>query len=239
VASEIIRVAVAGANGRMGRVACAALADADGLTLVGGLARASEPSAAIVDDADTLFERYHPDVLLDLTMHPFSVDLAFSALAHGVRPVIGVSGWSASDCARLDRAAQTARLGAMLVPNFSVGAALMMRFAELAARHFPTVEIVEMHHDGKRDAPSGTARLTAERIVAQGHVDDVPIHSIRLRGPVAHQAVLFGSAGEMLTIRHDSFSRDSFVAGMFAAIRRVMTLRGLRIGLDFILDEME
>jgi 4-hydroxy-tetrahydrodipicolinate reductase len=125
----------------------------------------------------------------------------------------------------------------MLVPNFSIGAVLMMRFAEQAARFFPTVEIVELHHDKKLDKPSGTAKLTAEKIVAAGFPNDVPIHSVRLRGLVAHQEVLFGTDGETLTIRHDSMSRESFVPGILAAIRAVMQIEGLVIGLDSLLAD--
>lgn len=234
----MIRVAVAGAKGRMGRVAFAALANAEGVVCVGGLARADSPDENIVSDAQALFDRFIPDVLLDFTLHPFSVELAIAALEHGVRPVVGVSGWSEAERERLAARAQVHKLGAMLVPNFSVGAVLMMQCAARVAKHFPTVEIVEMHHEGKRDAPSGTARLTAERIVSQGVVTDVPIHSVRLRGPVAHQEVLFGNTGELLTIRHDSFSRDCFAAGMVAAVKAVMRMQGLAVGLDCILDEM-
>jgi len=120
----------------------------------------------------------------------------------------------------------------MLVPNFSIGAILMMRFAEEAAKFFPSVEIVELHHHQKKDAPSGTAKLTAERIAAGGGPEETPIHSVRMRGLVAHQEVLFGSEGELLTIRHDSFSRDSFAPGMLAAAHAVMTVNGLQVGLD-------
>ncbi len=114
----------------------------------------------------------------------------------------------------------------------------MMQFAERAAPHFPTVEIVELHHDQKRDAPSGTARLTAERIAGGSERAQVPIHSVRLRGLVAHQEVLFGGTGEVLTIRHDSLSRESFAGGIVLAIRRVRSRPGLTIGLDAYLDAL-
>jgi len=126
-------------------------------------------------------------------------------------------------------------IGGLLVPNFSLGAVLMMRLAEEAARYFPDAEILEMHHSGKKDAPSGTAAMTAERI---GRVAGKrpPIHSVRLPGLVAHQEVLFGGTGELLSLRHDSFSRESFVPGMFVAIRAVMHARGLVVGLDEALE---
>ena len=223
----------------MGRVACAALARADGIAFVGGFARAADPEHHIFDDLDRLFAIEKPDVLLDLTVQPGSVAIATSAIAHGVRPVIGATGWTEADRATLATLAKDRQIGAMLVPNFSIGAVLMMRFAQEAARYFPSVEIIEMHHTDKRDAPSGTARLTAERIVAQGDHAHVPIHSVRMQGLVAHQEVILGNTGEILTIRHDSLSRDSFVAGMIAACKAVMELRELVIGLDTILGEME
>ncbi|HVA29197.1 MAG TPA: 4-hydroxy-tetrahydrodipicolinate reductase [Candidatus Baltobacteraceae bacterium] len=233
----MLRVAVAGALGKMGRVARTALLQASGVTYVGGFARSRAPADEIVDSLEELFER-KPDVLLDLTAHPSSVEISLQAIAHGVRPVIGVSGWTADERASLDAMARERGLGAMIVPNFSIGAILMMRFAEMAARHFPSAEIIELHHDQKKDAPSGTSRATAERIVAAGGPATVPIHSVRMRGMLAHQEVLFGTDGEVLTIRHDSLSRESFVPGMIAAVKAVMDVRGLQIGLslDFAPD---
>ncbi len=227
----MLRVAVAGALGRMGRVACSALQQASGVTYAGGLARTAVPADEIVDSLEELFER-KPDVLLDLTTHPDSVVFSMGAVAHGVRPVIGVSGWTLEEREALDAAARDRGIGAMIVPNFSIGAILMMRFAQMAAPYFPSAEIVELHHDQKKDVPSGTSRLTAERIALAGGPAHVPIHSIRMRGMLAHQEVLFGTDGELLTIRHDSLSRDSFVPGMIAAVKDVMDVRGLRIGLS-------
>ena len=239
----MIRVAVAGALGRMGRVACAALQDASksanpGVIYAGGFARTRVPEERIVDNLDELFDYEKPDVLLDLTTHPGTVEISMSAITHGVRPVIGATGWTNDERAVLEQLASKRDLGAMLVPNFSIGAILMMRFAEQAARFFPSSEIIELHHDQKKDKPSGTARLTAERIAsAQDHRYDVPIHSVRLPGLVAHQEVLFGSTGEVLTIRHDSLSRESFAPGMLRAVEAVMHVRGLVVGLDSILDK--
>ncbi|MDQ2865100.1 MAG: 4-hydroxy-tetrahydrodipicolinate reductase [Candidatus Eremiobacteraeota bacterium] len=230
----MIRVAVAGALGRMGRVARIALHDAADMSYAGGFARTASTGEGIVDDFDVLLEG-EPDVLLDLTTHPSTVELSMRALERGVRPVIGATGWTQAECNALAVRAAQRRTGAMLVPNFSLGAALMMRFAQQAARFFPTVEIVEMHHDAKKDAPSGTARLTAERIRSQTKTE-VPIHSVRLRGLGAHQEVLFGNDGELLTLRHDAFGRDAYVRGMLAAIRGVMGQSELTIGLDALLD---
>ncbi|HEY5340293.1 MAG TPA: dihydrodipicolinate reductase C-terminal domain-containing protein [Candidatus Aquilonibacter sp.] len=229
----MIRVAVAGALGRMGRVACTALnAQIADVVFAGGLARSRVPEERIVDDFDELLRVEKPDVLLDLTTHPDSVQISMNALAHGVRAVIGATGWSVQECDVLEKMAIERNLGAMMVANFSIGAMLMMKFAEIAAAYFPSVEIIELHHDKKKDAPSGTARITAERITASGGPASVPIHSVRLRGLVAHQEVLFGADGELLTIRHDTFSRESFVPGMLSAVRTVMTVRGLQVGLD-------
>jgi 4-hydroxy-tetrahydrodipicolinate reductase len=228
----MLRVAVAGALGRMGRVACKALQESADVQYAGGLARTAMPAEQIVTDFDELWRTSRPDVLLDLTTYPTSVRISTNALAHDVRPVIGVSGWTAKDREMLDALARERGLGAMIVPNFSIGAILMMRFAEEAAKYFPSIEIIELHHDGKKDAPSGTAKLTAERVVRGGGPPQVPIHSVRLRGLLAHQEVLFGTDGEILTIRHDSLSRESFVPGMLAAVRAVTTINGLKVGLD-------
>lgn len=234
----MIRVAVAGALGRMGRVAIKATTESAGIDYVGGFARSRVPDDRIYDNLQELFDHAHPDVLVDVTTHPSSVEIAMEAVAHGVRPVIGVSGWQQSERDVLDKMARERGIGAMLVPNFAIGAVLMMRFAQEAARFFPTVEIVEMHHDQKKDAPSGTARITAERISAHSTHAQVPIHSVRLRGLVAHQEVLFGNTGEVLTVRHDSLSRESFAAGIAAAVKGVVTTTGLVVGLDRILDEV-
>jgi len=243
-----MRVVVAGALGRMGRAACAALAIERDTELVGGLAHthAGEPLAPLVGiegDAGRLYgdiaelcEQTRPDVLVDFTTHPATVDVARTAVEHGVAVVIGASGWTGDERRALAELCERRGVPACIVPNFALGAVLMMRFASEAARYFPTVEIVELHHDGKKDKPSGTARLTAERIVAAGGRSDVPIHSVRLRGLVAHQEVLFGGTGETLTLRHDSLSRDSFMSGLVLAVRGIGSRSGLTVGLDAFLD---
>lgn len=222
----MLRVVVAGVRGRMGVLAKAAVEAADDMVFAGGLARG--------DDLGELIDRERPDVLIDVTTQPDSVAISTQALERGVSPVIGSSGWSAVQREALAELSRRMGVGALLVPNFAIGAALMMRFAETAARFFPTVEIVEFHHDKKKDAPSGTSLVTAERIEARSGTA-VPIHSVRLRGLVAHQEVLFGGEGETLTIRHDSLSRDSFVPGILAAVRAVRGLHELAVGLDTII----
>ena len=226
-----MRVAVAGAMGRMGTIAREALEKTGEYCC--GLARVADPDRAIFDALDAIFER-KPDALLDLTTQPGSYEISLAAVKHGLPTVVGASGWSAEERARLGEEAQRANVGALIVPNFSLGAALAMRFASEAARFFSGVEIVELHHAEKKDTPSGTAIETAARIErATGRAP--AIHSVRLNGLLAHQEVLFGGPGELLTIRHDSLSRESFVAGMLAAVRAVVNRRGLSIGLDAIL----
>jgi 4-hydroxy-tetrahydrodipicolinate reductase len=222
----MIRVAVAGANGRMGSLAVDAVKNADDLTFAGGFARGG--------DFIEFLREHSPDVLIDFTTHPATVEIATACIEHGVAPVIGATGWTENEKHRLAALAKERGASAMLVPNFAIGAVLMMRFAEEAAAFFSSVEIVELHHDQKRDKPSGTAKLTAERISAVTGTA-VPIHSVRLRGLIAHQEVLLGSTGEVLTIRHDSLSRDSFVPGILFAVRAVRQQAGLTIGLDSLL----
>ena len=227
-----MRVAVAGAMGRMGTVACEALRSANEYCC--GLARAADPDREIVASLEEVLAR-KPDVLLDLTTQPASYEISLEAVSRGLCTVVGSSGWSAEQRAALAETAERRGVGALLVPNFSVGAMLMMRFAEAAARFFPDAEIVEMHDAKKKDKPSGTARETASRIEAlTGRT--TAVHSVRLPGLVAHQEIVFGGFGELLTIRHDSLTRESFVPGMPAAVHAVVSRRGLSIGLDSILQ---
>jgi 4-hydroxy-tetrahydrodipicolinate reductase len=231
----MIRVAVAGVRGRMGSVARNAVEAAEDMQYVGGLARTAESESKIYAEIRELLAHTKPDVLVDFTIYPATIDVATAAVEAGVSPVVGASGWSEDDRDALAKLTHDRGVGAMVVPNFAIGAALMMQFCEDAARHFASVEIVEMHHDQKKDRPSGTAKLTAERVALERGGAEVPIHSVRLRGALAHQEVLFGNAGEILTIRHDSLSRESFVPGILAAIRAVRKLPGLAVGLDAIL----
>jgi 4-hydroxy-tetrahydrodipicolinate reductase len=199
-----------------------------------GLGRRSDPELLVFDSLDEVLART-PDVLLDLTTQPGSYDISLGAVARGCCTVVGASGWSLEQQAALQAMADERNVGAILVPNFSMGAMLMMRFAQEAARYFPDAEIVVFHHPAKKDAPSGTARETAARVQrAAGKAPE--IHSVRLTGLLAHQEVLFGAPGELLTIRHDSFTRESFVAGMLAAVRAVVHLRGFSIGLESIVE---
>ncbi len=226
-----MRVGVAGALGRLGRVASAAIAAADDLDLVARFGRGGEG----VYDTLEAFYAVGMDVVVDCTVYPISLDVARGAVDNGVSPVIGATGWTDEDIVAFADDCDEQGVGAMLVPNFSVGAVLMMRLAAEASRVMPHVEIIELHHDAKRDAPSGTAKLTAQRIAEAGGPKQVPIHSIRLPGLVAHQEVLFGGDGETLTIRHESLSRDSFGPGIVLAVRNVRRQPGLTLGLESLL----
>jgi 4-hydroxy-tetrahydrodipicolinate reductase len=169
------------------------------------------------------------EAMVDFTAPEAAVPNVLAALAAGVPCVVGTSGW---ETAEVDERARTAGLPVFFAPNFAIGAVLMMRFAAQAGGYLPDAEIVELHADTKRDAPSGTARATAALLPG-----DPPIHSVRLPGLVAHQEVLFGGRGELLTIRHDTTSREAFAAGVLLALERLPTLPpGLTVGLDTLLD---
>jgi 4-hydroxy-tetrahydrodipicolinate reductase len=213
----VIRVAVAGAAGRMGQAVCAAVEGADDMELTGRADPALGTSVAdVVADAD---------VLVDFTQPDQALDNARTAVAAGVHVVIGTSGF---DVGALD---DLSGANVLFCPNFAIGAVLMMQFAAEASKHMAKAEIIELHHDQKLDAPSGTAARTAD--LMQG---DVPIHSVRLPGLVAHQEVILGDVGQTLSIRHDSINRESFMPGVLLAIRRVGSLeRSPVIGLEHLL----
>jgi 4-hydroxy-tetrahydrodipicolinate reductase len=203
-----IRVAVAGAAGRMGQTVCRAVEGAEDLELTGRADPALDtPIKAVLQNAD---------VLVDFTVPTSAVANAREAVAAGVHVVIGTTGF---DPAELDGVSGA---NVFIAPNFAIGAVLMMQFAVQAARHMSKAEIIELHHDRKVDAPSGTAARTAA-LIAQASANGVtpPIHSVRLPGLVAHQEVIFGDVGQTLTIRHDSIDRESFMPGVLLAIRRV------------------
>jgi 4-hydroxy-tetrahydrodipicolinate reductase len=218
----VINVAVSGAAGRMGDTACRAVEGADDMSLVGRADPLLETSLLdVLGDADVVVDFSTPDTALENARH---------CLEAGVHCVMGTTGADFSSLAGVG----TANL--FVAPNFAIGAVLMMRFAAEAARHMPECEIVELHHDRKVDAPSGTAALTAELIAEAGGNVHQPIHSIRLPGLVAHQEVLFGAPGQTLTIRHDSLDRESFMPGVLLAIRKVDSLeQSPTIGLDKLL----
>ena len=255
-----IRIALAGAGGRMGREALKALTPEHGFEIVLATGRKDAGrNAAEFGGRDLVLKTGLDDspfdVLVDLSHHSSAAEHAETALARGASVVIGATGLTSDSIRRIESASAEADKGVLIVPNFSVGAVLMMRFAEMAAAWMPDVEILELHHERKEDAPSGTAMLTAHLIAearreaptelpipflkAEGargaDVEGVPIHSVRLPGYLAHQAVMFGGPGESLTIRHDSMDRVSFMPGVRLAARRVREIRGVVTGLDKVL----
>ncbi|MSX01699.1 MAG: 4-hydroxy-tetrahydrodipicolinate reductase [Actinobacteria bacterium] len=216
-----IRVAVAGAAGRMGTAVCEAVEAASDMVLSGR----ADPALGV-----TLAEVLAgADVLVDFTQPDCAVDNAREATAQGVHVVIGTTGFDAAELSGLTGA------NIIAAPNFAIGAVLMMKFAQQAAELLPKAEIIELHHDKKLDSPSGTAARTAE-MIAEVTGGEVPVHSVRLPGLVAHQEVIFGGVGETLTIRHDALDRSSFMPGVVLAIRRVGNLKTSPvIGLEQIL----
>lgn len=213
---------------------------------------ATVPDLTVAADVEA-FERAAVDVVVDFTqLDAARANLAWAA-EHGVHAVVGTTGFDADDHERF--AATFKESNCLLVPNFAIGAVLMMRFAELAAPWFDTGEVIEYHHDAKIDAPSGTAMLTVERMAAASdswgadatekevveHArggkgpGGIPIHSVRMRGMVAHQEVILGAAGQTLTIRHDSYDRESFMPGVLLAVKSIADHPGLTIGLDSLL----
>jgi 4-hydroxy-tetrahydrodipicolinate reductase len=246
-----IRVGVLGARGRMGSEVCRAVDAADDLDLV-----------AMIDEGDWLFNVSDAgaQVVVDFTTPAVVMDNIRWCIDQGVSVVVGTSGFDAERIATVrEWLTQRPDVGVVIAPNFGIGAVLMMQLAAKAARYFDSIEIVEMHHPGKVDAPSGTARRTAELVAeareaagmgpmpdatteehdhARGaQINGVPVHSVRLAGLVAHQEVLCGTQGETLTIRHDTVHRASFMPGVLLAIRAALSRPGLTIGLDALIDD--
>jgi 4-hydroxy-tetrahydrodipicolinate reductase len=239
-----IRVIVCGAKGRMGKVSCDAIADAPDMELV-----------AMIDRGDSLalaLERHKPDAVVDFTIPTCVFENAQCCIEYGVSPVVGATGLSAEQIIQLERMCAKRKLGALIAPNFSLGAILMMEAATKIASYMPHAEIIEMHHDQKVDSPSGTALKTAAMMApytkdqtipfskqpSRGKpVDGIAIHSVRLPGLFAHQMVIFGGEGETLTIRHDSTDRRAMMPGLLLALRKVGQLAHLVYGLEHLLKE--
>jgi 4-hydroxy-tetrahydrodipicolinate reductase len=221
----VIRVAVAGAAGRMGQAVCEAVEGADDAALTGR----ADPALG-VELTDVLADA---DVLVDFTVPDTALANVRSCLEAGVHAVVGTTGFDL-DAARA--AAEESSANCFVAPNFAVGAVLLMEVAQTIAPHMPECEIVELHHDRKLDAPSGTAKRTQELIDAAGGNVHQPIHSVRLPGLVAHQEVIFGGEGQTLSLRHDSIDRYSFMPGVLLAIRKVAALPDrFTVGLEKLL----
>ncbi len=218
----MIRVAVAGAAGRMGETVCEAVQGADDLELTG---RADPRLDTALDDV-----LGDADVVVDFTVPYQALENARTCVAAGVHVVIGTTGFDLASLEGLEGA------NVFVAPNFAIGAVLMMRFAAEASRHMARAEIVELHHDGKLDKPSGTAARTAALMAQASGGEPPPVHSVRLPGLVAHQEVILGDVGQTLTIRHDSIDRVSFMPGVLLAVRRVPGLdRSPVVGLEHLL----
>ncbi|MGQ3892495.1 4-hydroxy-tetrahydrodipicolinate reductase [Legionella sp. CNM-4043-24] len=242
-----LRVIVNGALGKMGALACQTLQQHPDFELVAQLSRKDDLRAAIDETAAS--------IVVDLTRADSAWDNTLTIIEAGAHPVIGTSGLLPEQIAHLRTRCEAKRLGGIIAPNFSIGAVLMMRFAAMAARYLPDVEIIEAHHQQKYDAPSGTAMKTAELIADarrvqqehhQGHElipgargaahHGVPVHSLRLPGVVARQDVIFGSVGETLTLSHNSIDRLSFMPGIVLCCQKVSGLQTLYYGMDNLLD---
>ncbi|MCW2753390.1 MAG: dapB [Marmoricola sp.] len=245
-----LKVGVLGAKGKVGREICAAVEAAPDMVLAAALDLGDGLDDLLSAGVELVVDFTHPDGVM--------ANLAF-CIEHGIHAVVGTTGFDEDRLTRLaDLLGDAPRSGVLIAPNFSIGAILMMRFSAQAARYFESVEIIELHHPDKADAPSGTAARTATLIAAArrdagvsvppdatstgldgargAEVDDIHVHSLRIRGLVAHQEVVLGGPGETLTIRHDSMDRISFVPGVLLGLRRIGAVPGLTVGLEAFLD---
>lgn len=263
---------ISGAYGNMGREVVKAVMSEANMEVVGavdpqgtgkdlGQVTGTGLTGVIIgDNMEIVLAETGPDVVVDFTTPLAVMSNIETILKNGVRAVVGTTGITQEDLEKVRRWTDTYGVGAFIAPNFALGAVLMMKFAEMAARYFPAVEIIELHHDKKLDAPSGTALKTAEMIRAAhreagnsaagevpGEIEKIPgarggnsngirVHSVRLPGLVAHQEVIFGGLGQVLTLRHDSINRQSFMPGVILAINRVMEINGLVYGLENLLN---
>ena len=246
--ADAIRVCVAGHRGRVGGILVAAFQGEPDIDYVGGVTRG--------DDLASFLHEKRPQALVDFTRPSEAVHNALAAVAAGASPVVGTTGLSAADVDKLETACAQKKIGGIVAPNFAVGAVLMMHLADIAAPHFEAAEVIELHHAGKLDAPSGTALSTARRLAARrkekpfahrkaeketlagtrgGEEGGVAVHSVRLPGFVADQEVIFGLPGQTLTITHRTTSREAYVPGVLLAIRRVTAEPRFYRGLDELL----
>lgn len=259
----MVRVAVSG-SGQMGQMVLHAIEREPDLEPVGVIEARQAPGEAhgadgtrypMLPDADALFAQTRPDVVVDFTNAAFTPTLVEAALAHRVRTVIGTSGIDDRTIARLRAGLAEQKLGGVIAPNFALGAVILMHFSKIAARFFDAAEIIELHHDRKVDAPSGTALATAQLMreargrdfvhndpesttvdhTRGGAVGGVAIHSVRLPGLVGHQEVIFGGTGQTLVLRSDTVGRDSYMPGVMLAVHEVMKREGLVVGLDALI----
>jgi 4-hydroxy-tetrahydrodipicolinate reductase len=239
-----IKILVNGANGRMGKTTIAALQADPRFQIVAEGTRS--------DDLSQLIKKSGAQVVVDFTIADHAYQNAKTIIAAGAHPVIGTTGFLPEQIKELQAECKTKKLGGIIAPNFSLSVILLMRFAMQAAKYFPHAEVIELHHDKKREAPSGTAVKTAQLIAAVrdnkkidnieifkgargASVDNVPVHSVRLPGLIAHEEVLFGSSGELLTLRTDVYNSSAYIPGILLACEKVLTLKELVYGLEDIL----
>ncbi|CEP66816.1 Dihydrodipicolinate reductase, bacterial/plant [Moorella glycerini] len=258
---------VTGAAGRMGREMTKGLLQAGDIEVAGAVDRVAvgtdigtlnglQPAGVLInDDLAAVIKTTRPQVMVDFTVAAAALANARLAVEQGVSPVIGTTGISLEQLDELHQLCEARQVGAVVAPNFSLGAVLMMHFARQAARYFPRAEIIEMHHEQKIDAPSGTALKTAELMAEEIETALAPpaaeekvagargatyrglaVHSVRLPGAVAHQEVILGGQGQLLTIRHDTISREAFLPGLLLAVRQVLHLKGVVYGLENLLE---
>ena len=248
--AQVIKVGVLGGRGRVGSEVCRAVEAADDTDLVAVVDVDDELDALVTSGAEVVVDFTHPDAVMD--------NLEF-CIDHGIHAVVGTTGFDDDRLATVRGWLESApKTGVLIAPNFAIGAILMMRFASIAAPFYESVEVVELHHPDKADAPSGTARRTAELIAAArrdagcppvpdatssglegargADVEGIRVHGLRVRGLVAHQEVILGGQGETLTIRHDSLDRASFTPGVLTGVRKVAENPGLTVGLEAFLD---
>ncbi|MFC2014676.1 4-hydroxy-tetrahydrodipicolinate reductase [Chloroflexota bacterium] len=265
---EPIRVVVHGASGKVGRELVNALCSEPDLEIVGAVdIKATGDSLPLPDgsgkipfssDIDKILDDCHADVIVDFSLAKATMQVVRAAAKKSVALVIGTTGLTADDRDEMERLAKENNIGIIMAPNFALGAVLMMHLSKIAARYMDYAEIIEMHHHLKADAPSGTAKLTAKAMVeARGkpfsrpqegeqvpesrgeNVESVSVHAVRLPGLMAHQEVILGTAGQVLTIRHDTINRECYIPGVFLAVREVIKRQGLTYGLDVLLDLQE
>lgn len=257
----MIKVVASGAAGKMGMAVCRAVIEDDNLELVGAVDKVNAgedingSNIKIDDSLERVMDETHADVLVDFTIADSVIENAEIAIKRGAHIVIGTTGLAADKLDALKVISESSQKNILYAPNFAIGAVLLMKVCESIAGYFDRAEIIEMHHDQKADAPSGTAIMTANLISenltpqpmqeiekfkgARGaKVDDIPVHSIRLPGLVAHQEVIFGLQGQTLTIRHDSIDRVSFMPGVVMAVKAIGGKPGFTMGLDKIMSEV-
>ena len=243
----MIKVTINGAGGKMGMEVVKAISKESDMSLVGAvdakntgkdigeLCGIGNNGISITSDLAETIKKTGTEVVVDFTIPAVVMNSIKTATDSKANVVVGTTGLSPDDLVKIKSMCDKNNVTVFVAPNFAVGAVLMMQFAKEAIKHMPKAEIIELHHDQKLDAPSGTAKKTAEMMKESAPGKEIPIHSVRLPGFVAHQEVIFGGLGQTLTIRHDSINRESFMPGVVLAIRKIGSLKGLVYGLENVM----